>query len=243
MELLVGAVEGDDDQAAVDAFDLAEAESFMGDDGAGVDLGGIDRCLGLDGGGRRGGLGRDVGRAVGIADGGTGGLDDLHLAVAAGALLPGGRAVCLIPGSWACLIPGGGAACLRPGSLAACLSAKLRSGRLDNRRPAGCVVLVRPGCAFFALRLLRLVLVLFVGTDVRENGPVRDVVRLWRFGGHGRRQLARHGVVIGAGYDRTVEAHVLAGVLVDAGIDQAGVLIALELPHGLVHQALVEDVQ
>ena len=113
MELLVGAVEGDDNQAAVDAFYLAGAEGFVGDDGAGVDLGGINCCLGLDGGGRHGGLGRDIGRAICIADGRTGGLDDLHLAVAAGALLPGARAVCLIPGSWACLIPGGSAYSLR----------------------------------------------------------------------------------------------------------------------------------
>ena len=125
MEFLVGAVEGDDDQAAVDAFDPARAEGFVGDDGTGVDLGGVNRCLGLDGGGRHGWLGRNIGRAVGIADGGTGGLDDLHLAVAAGALLPGGRAVCLIPGSWAYLIPGGCAACLGSGDLAACSSAGL----------------------------------------------------------------------------------------------------------------------
>ena len=41
MELFVGAVEGDDDQAAVDSFYLAGAEGFVGDDGTGVDLGGI----------------------------------------------------------------------------------------------------------------------------------------------------------------------------------------------------------
>ena len=91
LELFVGAVEGGDDQAAVDAFYLACAEGFVGDDGTGVDLGGIDCCLGLDGGGRHGGLGRDIGRAVSIADGGTGRLDDLHLAVAAGGFLAGGR--------------------------------------------------------------------------------------------------------------------------------------------------------
>lgn len=97
MELFVGAVEGDDDQAAVDALYLAGAEGFMGDDGARVDLGGINRCLGLDGGGRHGGLGRDVGRAVGIADSGTGGLDDLHLAVATRILRSGNRGGCSCP--------------------------------------------------------------------------------------------------------------------------------------------------
>lgn len=134
MELLVCSVKGDDDQAAVDAFYLSGAEGFVGDNGTGVDLGGVNRCLGLDGGGRHNGLGRDVGGPVGIADGGTGGLDDLHLAVAARVLRPGNRggcscprgcAACLIPGSSACLIPGCRAACLRPGGLAACPAAEL----------------------------------------------------------------------------------------------------------------------
>ena len=134
MEFLVGAVEGDDDQAAVDAFYLAGAEGFVCDDGTGVDLGGVNRRLGLDGGGRRGGLGRDICRAVGIADGGTGGLDDLHLAVAARVWRPGNRggcscprgcADCLIPGSSACLIPGGRSTRLRPGGPTACPSSEL----------------------------------------------------------------------------------------------------------------------
>ena len=134
MELFVGAVEGDDNQAAIDALYLASAEGFVGDDGTGVDLGGVDRCLGLDGSGRHGGLGRDVGRAVSIADGGTGGLDDLHLSVAAGVLRLGNRggcscpracAACLIPGSSACLIPGSYATCLRSGGLAACPCSEL----------------------------------------------------------------------------------------------------------------------
>lgn len=77
MELLVCSVEGDDDQATVDAFDLAGAEGLVGDDGTGVDLGGVNRRLGLDGGGRRGGLWWDVGLAVCIADGGTGGQSTL----------------------------------------------------------------------------------------------------------------------------------------------------------------------
>lgn len=107
LELLVGAVEGDDDQATVDAFYLSGAEGFVGDDGTGVDLGGVNRCLGLDGSGRHGGLGRDIGRAVGIADGGTGGLDDLHLAVAARVLRPGNWLGCSCPGTrTACRIPG-----------------------------------------------------------------------------------------------------------------------------------------
>ena len=71
MEFLVGAVESDDDQATVDAFYLVGTEGLVGDDGTGVDLGGIDRCLGLDGGGRHGGLGRDIGRAISIVDGVT----------------------------------------------------------------------------------------------------------------------------------------------------------------------------
>ena len=107
LELLVCAVEGHDDQAAVDAFYLAGAEGFVGDDGAGVNLGSVNRCLGLDGGGRHGGLGRDIGRAVGIADGGTGGLDDLHLSVAARVLRPGNWLGCSCPGTRAaCRIPG-----------------------------------------------------------------------------------------------------------------------------------------
>ncbi len=73
LEHLVDAVEGDNDQAAVDAFDLVGAEGLVGDDGAGVDLGGIDACFGLDGGGRHRGLGRDVGGPICIADGGPAG--------------------------------------------------------------------------------------------------------------------------------------------------------------------------
>lgn len=82
MELLVGAVEGDDDQAAIDAFYLAGAEGLVGNDGTGVDLGGINGCFGLDGGGGDRRLWRDISRTVCIADGGTGGLNDFNLAVA-----------------------------------------------------------------------------------------------------------------------------------------------------------------
>lgn len=58
----------------------------MGNDGTGVDLGGIDGCFGLDGGGGDRRLWRDISRAVSIADGGTGGLDDFNFAVASSGL-------------------------------------------------------------------------------------------------------------------------------------------------------------
>lgn len=81
MKLLVSAVEGDDDQAAIDAFDLAGAEGFVGDDGSGADLGGVDGRFWLRSRGHNCRFGRDIGGPVCIADGGTGGLDDLHFAV------------------------------------------------------------------------------------------------------------------------------------------------------------------
>ena len=68
MEFLVGAVEGDDNQSAVNAFYLAGAEGFVGDNGAGADVGGIHGHLGLCGRGRDARLGRDIGGPICIAD-------------------------------------------------------------------------------------------------------------------------------------------------------------------------------
>src|SRR5437879_3350475 len=59
-----------------------------------------------------------------------------------------------------------------------------------------------------------------------EAGPRLDHLSCVLFGQHG-----------------IVKAHVLASVLVDAGVNQAGVLVALELVNGIVHEGAIEHVE